>query len=1143
MNKFFAILLIIILAVSCANKQNTTTSKIKLFGAGAFSLESNIGTKANNGLILYGKSSDGKSFMRKIDSNAVEFNFPNGLWNFYVVSWEQAGALSAFQGKTYCGKAENINLAGPDVVVNLTMSNAGCADLAFTPISSTEAGVQVLPKYEPVSCRDVTRPTAYSDDVACDRDTKNNRGYATYFKYVVYNYDKFGNGLANASEAFASACFKLDTNSNINAPASVQPTTVMPNGLSFPDTINGFKVFMRVYYSPTDEVACNDAIIEDRDELILDNSPTPRTRTFVSGGGPSLAYKKKVFFESNEIEVCRGSRLSAENTFPFAGGAGTNYSPYIICTPEQFNKIGGSNFPGYKTNSFEIASDLDFGLIGIIPIGDSMSTSATNYYIGSLFEGNDHILSNVFIKTTTQNDVGVFRKVASSKIKNLTVKKIGIVADGKDNVGGLIGSGQALTLERIKVSGHIEGNNYVGGILGLSSAGLLSINKSHTVLDLKGMANAGGLVGQVTNDNSSSSIVKSSVTGTIRASNCNAGASQGVKLGGFVGYLNLTADFNVAESIAKADIDGCTNVGGMFGYVNSSSTSLSILNSYVKSGINGRDESSAPIMGGVAGTIYLPSGTFTFTNSFILAKKVYSQKYSIPSSSASVAGSITASTQNCPAASYVVLDDSANTTGGTCNNVTNIKNYEDMTSFFTTTNFPSSIWELQSGGAPHLKMEKDDLKTSYLTVGECDNGYASVKGSGTALDPYIICKASQFQNITASNFYKLGDDIFLSGNLNTFGSGVYRLNGQNHKVFGAQYGIEPTPAEGQGIFKSLSVGSKISDITFYGAKAIGGNVAIPINLTFGVGVLAGKNAGTIENVKLVNSSLTATSISGSSTGTLIFGGMVGINSGEIRNIHMNTNITMGDSAGTNNIKNSGTATLFFGGVAGTNSSAIEKVETSGMMNLYYNSSAVSSNLVGYITAKNYTLAGLTPPVIQEIKAHGGMTLGSSIYQTNVKASLLTVFNDGSINDILFASYMSVSPSNFPSIKVIDNNTNGTGTRMFIVPEQLSGLASLDLSNLTKSFCLTSASFPGCFIRSSTSLTLGSTFNLSGNFYDGANTTVVNSPAMTDWNIGLAYYPNSNSPYVWGISGSNPPSGYVPDLIRVEGGFEEFENVF
>lgn len=149
---------------------------------------------------------------------------------------------------------------------------------------------------------------------------------------------------------------------------------------------------------------------------------------------------------------------------------------------------------------------------------------------------------------------------------------------------------------------------------------------------------------------------------------------------------------------------------------------------------------------------------------------------------------------------------------------------------------------------------------------------------GTADNPYLITTASEFNNIrnNLSAYYKLGNDIDLSsynewtpigdkdnlfeGNLDGNGKIISNLN------------ITKKTTDNTGLFGVVGSGGKVSELGIDNASIIAENY---------VGVLAGKNSGTIEKVYA----------KGSITADENVGGLVGENNGCIQNTYASVNIS------------------------------------------------------------------------------------------------------------------------------------------------------------------------------------------------------------------------------------------------------------
>ncbi|MBC7429950.1 MAG: hypothetical protein H7336_15155 [Bacteriovorax sp.] len=247
MNFFKSILsvtLIILLVASCSKKEGTTVSKIKIFGS-AFSTGM-IATRANNGLMLYGQSSDGKMFAKKINDDSVELVFPNGVWNFYAVAWEYSGGAAAdtgLLGRVSCAKSMGVSLVGADAAINLSLSNTNC-DSSFHPNSELVSGERKLAKISINSCKNISGITSFVDTTLCDYNggVIDNKGYATYVRLVVPEYSTFGNG---NTPAIVSRCFAIESSS----PSGVATSeSSFINSINIPKSgVNGFNAYFQIF--------------------------------------------------------------------------------------------------------------------------------------------------------------------------------------------------------------------------------------------------------------------------------------------------------------------------------------------------------------------------------------------------------------------------------------------------------------------------------------------------------------------------------------------------------------------------------------------------------------------------------------------------------------------------------------------------------------------------------------------------------------------------------------------------------------------------------------------------------------------------------------------------------------------------------
>ena len=161
----------------------------------------------------------------------------------------------------------------------------------------------------------------------------------------------------------------------------------------------------------------------------------------------------------------------------FAGGHGTINSPYKIETLEHLQQL--SNDSDLWDKHFELIADIDATSTseshkgkGFSPIGEAYY----NYFSGS-FNGKGHTISNLTIKRKDQDDIGLFGYVQNT----LFIKRLGLINvdfEGNNSVGGLIGLLSNGTISECFSTGEVNGNDYVGGFLGYVKNGTTNNNFS-----------------------------------------------------------------------------------------------------------------------------------------------------------------------------------------------------------------------------------------------------------------------------------------------------------------------------------------------------------------------------------------------------------------------------------------------------------------------------------------------------------------------------------------------------------------------------------------------------------------------------------------------------------------------------------------
>ena len=294
------------------------------------------------------------------------------------------------------------------------------------------------------------------------------------------------------------------------------------------------------------------------------------------------------FDKTWEIESIFGRPTLRDN----AEIGGTANNPYKIFTATQLETfrdiVNGAN--GQRQNKFahaKLMNDIDLKDVcgeegdSWTPIGNS-----SNEYTGT-FDGQNHTINGLYIDTDDYYQ-GLFGYVSGSgKIEKLSVS--GDI-NGGWYVGGVVGynNGGTVTGCTFSVSGNVSGDWHVGGIVGYNGTGATVSNCYNTGTDDYG----GGVVGY------SSGGVVGYNSGTVE--NCyNTGSVKGGRyVGGVVGSNSFSATVTNCYNTGTVTGTGCF-VGGVVG---DNYLGASVENCYNTGTVTGFDSGSDDnYVGGVVG--------------------------------------------------------------------------------------------------------------------------------------------------------------------------------------------------------------------------------------------------------------------------------------------------------------------------------------------------------------------------------------------------------------------------------------------------------------------------------------------------------------------------------------------------------------
>ncbi len=229
----------------------------------------------------------------------------------------------------------------------------------------------------------------------------------------------------------------------------------------------------------------------------------------------------------------------------YAGGSGSENNPYLIQTAQQLNLIGAT--PGHWNRHFKLIADIDMSEPNLAPY-NIIGVDRTQSFSG-VFDGNDHTISNLYLRTTRDRYSGLFGYVGG-EIRNLGLVRPVVFAQGRD-VGALAGYLDSGTIADCYAKNvDVSGDDYIGGLVGTTTGRIVNCSSTGIV---SGDQWIGGLIGVVSDSTVNTSYSRADVTG-----NMNVG-----------GFAGKTADQSavINNCYATGSVSGNTNVGGLAGQV------------------------------------------------------------------------------------------------------------------------------------------------------------------------------------------------------------------------------------------------------------------------------------------------------------------------------------------------------------------------------------------------------------------------------------------------------------------------------------------------------------------------------------------------------------------------------------------------
>lgn len=265
--KFQTITLILmtIMLVSCGEKKASSVVNLKLI-KGAIATN---GTSLNGGILLMGRSEDGKNSFRTgvVGTDNVELDLPKGRWEFAAIAWQ--GINGVMTGDNRCSYSGFVDLRDDQATVNFNLTMANCINTFNGNDFADSDYINASGKFF-----DFT-PTICLDQTPYSAKCNNSVNASTLHTYrIVYKADKKGD-VGGRIDPLASQCFYVN-----DAKKTSIPVTDNANDNPLKPTISFYK---NAYCDGVPALAYN------FDQSVLE-TVLPDWRSIVPSGSNAMFY-------------------------------------------------------------------------------------------------------------------------------------------------------------------------------------------------------------------------------------------------------------------------------------------------------------------------------------------------------------------------------------------------------------------------------------------------------------------------------------------------------------------------------------------------------------------------------------------------------------------------------------------------------------------------------------------------------------------------------------------------------------------------------------------------------------------------------------------------------------------------------------
>jgi hypothetical protein len=248
------------------------------------------------------------------------------------------------------------------------------------------------------------------------------------------------------------------------------------------------------------------------------------------------------------IIILLASVLLADGVLPI--GDGTQSNPYQIASLDNLLYLSTNDTLWLSDAYFIQTTNIDASDTqnwnngeGFSPIG------ITSIRFVGTYNGDCHIISNLYINRPLINYAGLFGATENTVIVDLGLEDVNFLCD--DILGGFIGTSENSSIINCYCTGSLVSESYVGGIVGMNSSNSIISNSFSSGNFTSSELVVGGLVGY--NDNSS-------ITNCYSTANVNSIDW----VGGLVGWNDHYS--TVTNCYSTGSVSGTMiNVGGLIG--------------------------------------------------------------------------------------------------------------------------------------------------------------------------------------------------------------------------------------------------------------------------------------------------------------------------------------------------------------------------------------------------------------------------------------------------------------------------------------------------------------------------------------------------------------------------------------------------